>query len=71
MWLVAVREQGGWDDLMFGVRLRGCGREMRARPVLTHTVAVGLVGFSIGETGGLGLLMAFYTDRVRKQKNGG
>jgi hypothetical protein len=34
-------------------------------------VAVPLVGFSIGETEGLGLLMAFYTDRVRKPKNGG
>jgi hypothetical protein len=46
-------------------------REMRAWPDFPYPVAVPLVGFSIGETEGLGLLMAFYTDRVRKPKNGG
>jgi len=60
-----------WPDLIFRGPMMAFDREMRAWPDFPYPVAVPLVGFSIGETEGLGLLMAFYTDRVRKPKNGG
>lgn len=60
-----------WPDLIFRGPMMAFDREMKAWPDFPYPVAVPLVGFSIGETEGLGLLMAFYTDRVRKPKNGG
>lgn len=60
-----------WPDLIFRGPMMAFDREMRTWPDFPYPVAVPLVGFSIGETEGLGLLMAFYTDRVRKPKNGG
>lgn len=54
-----------WPDVVFRGPLLAFDREMRAWPDFPFPVAIPLVGFSTGESEGLGLLMAFYTDRQR------
>lgn len=56
---------GEWPDVILRGLLLAFEREMRTWPDFPYTVAVPLVGFSTGEAEGLGLLMAFYTDRQR------
>jgi hypothetical protein len=57
-----------WPDLIFRGPLLAFDREMRAWPDFPFNIAIPLVGFSTGESEGLGLLMAFYTDRQRALK---
>jgi hypothetical protein len=57
-----------WPDLIFRGPLLAFDRDMRAWPDFPFPVAIPLVGFSTGESEGLGLLMAFYTDRQRVVK---
>jgi hypothetical protein len=57
-----------WPDLIFRGPLLAFDREMRAWPDFPFHIAIPLVGFSTGESEGLGLLMAFYTDRQRALK---
>lgn len=54
-----------WTDMVLRGPMMAFDREMRTWPDFPFPVAVPLVGFSVGEAEGLGLLMAFYTDRVR------
>lgn len=54
-----------WSDVVLRGPMMAFDREMQAWPDFPFPVAVPLVGFSVGEAEGLGLLMAFYTDRVR------
>jgi hypothetical protein len=57
-----------WPDLVFRGPLLAFDRELRTWPDFPFTVAIPLVGFSTGESEGMGLLMAFYTDRQRAAK---
>jgi hypothetical protein len=57
-----------WPDVVLRGPMMAFDREMGAWPDFPYPVAVPLVGFSIGESEGLGLLMAFYTDRARRPK---
>jgi hypothetical protein len=54
-----------WTDMVLRGPMMAFDREMRTWPDFPFSVAVPVVGFSVGEAEGLGLLMAFYTDRVR------
>ena len=57
-----------WADVVLRGPMMAFDREMRTWPDFPYPVAVPLVGFSVGEAEGLGLLMAFYTDRARTPK---
>lgn len=57
-----------WPDLVFRGPLLAFDREMKAWPDFHFPVAIPLAGFTTGESEGLGLLMAFYTDRQRTVK---
>lgn len=59
---------GDWPDVVLRGPLLAFEREMRTWPDFPYPMAVPLVGFSTGESEGLGLLMAFYTDRQRTPK---
>jgi hypothetical protein len=54
-----------WTDMVLRGPSMAFDREMRTWPDFLVPVAMPLVGFSVGEAEGLGLLMAFYTDWVR------
>jgi hypothetical protein len=54
-----------WPDLIFRGPVLAFDREMRTWPDLPYPVAIPLVAFSAGDAEGLGLAMAFYTDRQR------
>ena len=57
-----------WPDLIFRGPVLAFDREMRTWPDLPYPVAIPLVAFSAGDSEGLGLAMAFYTDRQRTLK---
>jgi len=57
-----------WPDLIFRGPMLAFDREMRTWPDFPYPVAVPLMGFSAGDTEGLGLLMAFYTDKQRTER---
>lgn len=54
-----------WPDLIFRGPVLAFDREMRTWPDLPYPVSIPLVAFSAGDSEGLGLAMAFYTDRQR------
>lgn len=57
-----------WPDLVFRGPLLAFDREMKAWPDFPFPIAIPLAGFTTRESEGLGLLMAFYTDRQRTVK---
>ncbi len=59
---------GEWPDLIVRGPLLAFDRELKPWPDLPYQVAIPLIGFSTGDTEGLGLLMAFYTDRQREAR---
>ncbi len=59
---------GEWPDIVLRGPLLAFDRELRPWPDFPYPQAVPLIGFSTGDNEGLGLLMAFYTDRQRRPK---
>ena len=59
---------GEWPDVVLRGPLLAFDREVKPWEDFPYPVTVPLIGFSTGQKEGLGLLMAFYTDRPRQPK---